>query len=171
MPLLVAGFFFIAFYLILKRIQRERPEGSSEPNTNADGNYSYNGTGRPETPNFKAVSFDCKDGTRVPASYYGNLHFLMQQLEILRVHLKTPININSGYRTPAYNARLNGSATNSQHLVGKAADITAIGYSPATIHRKIEELISKGQLHNGGLGLYGSFVHYDVRQAPARWNG
>jgi hypothetical protein len=171
MPLLLAGAFFVAFYLIIKRIQKERPEGTTEPTTNGDGNYSYTGVGRPETRNFKSDAFDCHDGSKVPVSFYGNLQFLMSQLEVLQARLKTSIHINSGYRTAAYNSRLNGSAKNSQHLVAKAADITAIGYSPSTLHRKIEELISKGELYNGGLGLYSGFVHYDVRATPARWNG
>lgn len=50
-----------------------------------------------------------------------------------------PIHISSGYRSPALNKKIGGSA-NSQHTLGLAADITATGKTPyqlaACIHAR-----------------------------------
>lgn len=43
-------------------------------------------------------------------------------LEPLRAHVKEPVEISSGYRCPALNAKVGGSST-SQHMRGEAADI------------------------------------------------
>lgn len=47
-------------------------------------------------------------------------------LEPLRVALGRSVKVNSGYRGPALNTRL-GGATNSQHMVGEAADVQCPG--------------------------------------------
>lgn len=44
-------------------------------------------------------------------------------LEPLRQHFGQPIRINSGYRCPALNAAIKGSAKNSLHMQGRAVDI------------------------------------------------
>ena len=44
-------------------------------------------------------------------------------LEPLREHFGQPIRINSGYRCPELNAAIKGSARNSLHMQGRAADI------------------------------------------------
>lgn len=49
-------------------------------------------------------------------------------LQPLRQHAQRPITISSGYRSPALNAAV-GGATNSQHMLGQAADI-AIPLTP-----------------------------------------
>lgn len=49
-------------------------------------------------------------------------------LEPLRLYLNTPLRINSGYRCKALNDILPGSAPNSNHLKGLAADITWNGF-------------------------------------------
>lgn len=43
-------------------------------------------------------------------------------LEPLRSHFNTPIVVSSGYRSPALNKAVGGSAT-SQHMTGEAADL------------------------------------------------
>jgi zinc D-Ala-D-Ala carboxypeptidase len=55
-----------------------------------------------------------------------------QVLERIRGHLKQPITVSSGYRGPAVNAAVGGSA-DSQHSLGEAADITVAGFSPAEL--------------------------------------
>lgn len=45
-------------------------------------------------------------------------------LDPLREAYGKPINVNSGYRSPALNKAIGGAAT-SQHMSGQAADITA----------------------------------------------
>ena len=54
-----------------------------------------------------------------------NLKLLVDKvLDPLRDAYGKPIRVNSGYRSPALNAAVNGSKT-SQHMKGQAADITA----------------------------------------------
>jgi uncharacterized protein YcbK (DUF882 family) len=121
------------------------------------------------TKNFTLAEFNCHDGTPVPAELIPNVQLLANNLQVLRDYLGEPIKVNSGYRTPAYNASLEGSAKNSQHLKGKASDIVVKSKSPRQLHTIIEKLIADGKMKQGGLGLYPGFVHYDVRGVKARW--
>ena len=121
------------------------------------------------TKNFDLKEFNCKDGSETPAGLIPNLQELANNLQILRDFLGTSLHINSGYRSHAYNKKI-GGAKFSQHLLGKAADIRSDKYTPAQIHAAILQLISEGKIHNGGLGIYNSFCHYDIRDTPARWD-
>jgi uncharacterized protein YcbK (DUF882 family) len=118
--------------------------------------------------NFALSEFACKDGTPVPSGLIQNVKTLALNLQVLRDSFKSAIRINSAYRHPAYNNSV-GGASNSQHLYAKAADITIRGVSPISIKTRIEELINKKKMKQGGVGLYSSFVHYDVRGTMARW--
>lgn len=121
------------------------------------------------TKNFHSKEFACKDGTLVPKRMRPAVLKLAENLQVLRDAIKAPITINSGFRHQLYNKRV-GGATNSHHRYARAADIVAKGWTPTQLYRKIEELIREGKMHNGGLGLYRDFVHYDVRDnGPARW--
>lgn len=122
------------------------------------------------TKNFRRQEFDCRDGTPVPDKLLPNLQKLADNLQIIRDHLGKPIHINSGYRSPAHNKKV-GGAPRSQHLKATAADITVRDMTPSQVYREIEKLIKSGKVHNGGLGLYRGFVHYDVRPSAARWKG
>lgn len=119
-------------------------------------------------PNFKIEELRCKDGTEVPERLLNNAHKLLDNLQVLRDEIGEAVFINSGYRTPTYNKKV-GGAKNSQHLRATAGDITARGKTPKQLHSIILRLIKEGKMHNGGLGLYPGFVHYDVRPEPARW--
>lgn len=121
------------------------------------------------TRNFHRKEFDCKDGTKVPEEFKNNLIKLAVNLQVLRDDLGSALFINSGYRTPKYNKRV-GGATLSQHLTASASDLSQNKETPLELYKRIEKLIKKGKMHNGGLGLYNTFVHYDIRQKPARWN-
>lgn len=65
------------------------------------------------------------DNTPAPA-VVGNLARLAGVLEQVRAAAARPISISSGYRSPALNKAVGGSAT-SAHVLGLAADITASG--------------------------------------------
>ena len=123
------------------------------------------------TNNFDLKEFACNDSakTDVPAKYVCNAQKVAKNLQVLRDYLKKPIYINSAYRTPAYNKAI-GGATSSQHLTASAADIRVQGMSSKQVYDSILTLISLGKMHNGGVGLYRTFVHYDVRNLPARWD-
>lgn len=45
-------------------------------------------------------------------------------LERLRAYLGAPISVHSGFRSPALNGAIPGSAAKSQHMLGQAADFT-----------------------------------------------
>lgn len=117
---------------------------------------------------FKLAEFACKDGTRVPERYYVNVQLLMNNLDVLREHLGVPIGVNSGYRTEAYNKKVGGKSA-SAHLTARAADIVVKGFSPVAVKAAILALIREGKMRDGGVGLYKTFVHYDVSGAGRRW--
>ena len=128
------------------------------------------------TKNFSLKEFDCKgnckeckDGCDMPSDVYMNIIKLVKQLQFLRDYTGRAITINSGYRSPEHNAKVGGSSKKSQHMLGKAADITIEGLKPTEVYRIIENLIDMGEMLQGGLGLYDTFVHYDIRKTKARW--
>ena len=122
------------------------------------------------TNNFSLKEFESKDGSKMPSDVYLNIVKLVGQLQFLRDYTGRAITVNSGYRSPEYNAKI-GGVKNSQHLLGKAADIRIEGLKPAEVYRLIDELIDMGLMLQGGLGLYEKrgFVHYDIRKTKARW--
>jgi len=122
------------------------------------------------TKNFSKEEFDCSDGSEMNIAIYHNMVKVANQLQILRNYIGKPITVNSAYRSQEYNASI-GGAKNSQHIMGRAADIVVKGMSPLAVHTTIELLIEKGDMLQGGLGLYDSFVHYDIRGTKARWDG
>lgn len=122
------------------------------------------------TKNFKLKEFNCKCGCDMPLEVYENIIKLANQLQFLRDYTGRPITINSAYRCPEHNAKVGGSKT-SQHLLGKAADITIQSLKSAEVFMIIEDLIDMGHMLQGGLGLYveKGFTHYDIRKTKARW--
>ena len=81
-------------------------------------------------------------------------------------HFGKTVTITSAYRTPTKNKACGGT-TYSQHLYGMAADIKVSGVSPKKVAAYAEKLLSK----SGGIGIYSTFTHIDVRSAKARWKG
>lgn len=93
--------------------------------------------------------------------------------------------IRSGFRTPAYNARVERAARDSRHQHGDAADVAidANGDGRLTaadgrlVARAVEQVEQAHPELSGGLGLYVSqryrtpYVHIDARGAKARWRG
>ena len=122
------------------------------------------------TKNFLLREFRCKDGTGVPDEYMDNVKELAENLQVLRDHLEKPIRIISAYRTPTYNRKIDG-ARRSQHLTASAADIKIKGMEPQEVKEVVEELVKKGLMKQGGIGLYRTFLHYDIRSKKVRWFG
>lgn len=121
------------------------------------------------TKNFKRQEFDCKCGCKMPIEVYENVIKLAGNLQSLRDYLGRPIKINSAYRCPKHNKKIGGVET-SQHILGKAADITIQSLKPIEVYAIIEDLIDFGVMLQGGLGLYDTFVHTDIRKTRARWD-
>ena len=120
------------------------------------------------TKNFSRSEFDSHDGSDMPQDVLLNIQKLANQLQVLRDAIGLPIRINSGYRSPAHN-KLIGGVSNSQHLLGKASDISVEGMIPKKVAEHIEKLICSGDMLQGGLGIYNTFCHYDIRKTKARW--
>jgi uncharacterized protein YcbK (DUF882 family) len=120
------------------------------------------------TKNFSVHEFNCKDGTPVPEELFPNVETLAQQLQVIRDCIGEPLQILSGYRSPAHNAKVGGKK-NSYHMKAMAADLTCKSLTPKKLHALIETLIANKKIKQGGLGLYPGFVHYDIRGVKARW--
>jgi uncharacterized protein YcbK (DUF882 family) len=118
--------------------------------------------------------FDMQTEKRVIEIYENSeslkysLQKLANQLQILRNELDVPVSINIAFR-PVFYELSKGRDGGSQHTLCKAADITAEGCKPKYVTAKIEELISSGDMLQGGLSAYSTFTHYDIRKTRARW--
>jgi len=112
--------------------------------------------------------FECKDGSDMPVSVYNNVLELAKNLQVIRDEVSKPIKLTNAYRSLEHN-RMIGSKDTSQHVKGNAADIKVKGVEPKDVYNIISNLIDKGAIKQGGLGLYNTFVHYDIRGYKARW--
>lgn len=118
--------------------------------------------------NFSAYEFACND----KSDKFLVSTELVEVLQQVRDHFGKPVQINSAYRSPAYNISIGGSS-HSQHCIGTAADICIKGIDPIRIALYVASL-PYFQKH-GGIGYYnraqvtGGFVHVDVRKTPSRW--
>jgi uncharacterized protein YcbK (DUF882 family) len=112
--------------------------------------------------NFKVKEFASKDGSDAVLVAPR----LVMVLQSLRSHFCAAVTINSGYRTPQYNAKV-GGVTDSQHCYGTAADIVVRGKTPAQVAAYARQLMPDW----GGVGKYASFTHIDVRETKADWTG
>lgn len=112
--------------------------------------------------NFRVREFACTDGTD-PIFISTDLVMVLQKI---RTHFGKAVTITSAYRTPTRNKAVGGT-TYSQHLYGNAADIKVNGISPTKVAEYAEKLLP----NKGGIGIYDTFTHIDVRNTKARWNG
>lgn len=103
--------------------------------------------------------------TQITLGVLANLQRLCSAMDSVREFYGRPIIVNSCFRTPEWNKQLDGSATNSQHLLGKAMDVKVQGITPQKVQ---QDFNSKWQ---GGLGSYKDFTHFDIRGTKARWKG
>lgn len=122
-----------------------------------DGNKSL-------SKNFKVREFACQDGSD-PIFIAPELVEVLQEI---RDYFGKPVNINSAFRTASHNSKPSvGGAAQSQHLYGTAADIYIAGVSPKDIAKFVETIMPQ----MGGIGIYDTFVHVDVRSVKSRWKG
>ena len=114
---------------------------------------------------FERREFACKCGKcgGYPAEPSWDLIAI---LEKIRDHFGSPVRVNSGVRCAAHNTAV-GGAKSSQHLYGTASDIRVDGVSPAEVASYAETLLQ----NTGGIGIYSTFTHIDVRSIKSRWNG
>jgi uncharacterized protein YcbK (DUF882 family) len=89
---------------------------------------------------------DLQDANRREArDYYDRLKLVAQMLEVIRAKFGA-VRVNSGFRGPAVNAAVGGSAT-SQHSKGEAADIVCPAVTVDVLHRWI---VVESSLNNRG---------------------
>jgi uncharacterized protein YcbK (DUF882 family) len=132
------------------------------------------------TKNFSLYEFYSSDGATFTLDIRDNVLRLAENLQVLRDYFRLSVSIESGYRSPEHNQWLidNGypAVPNSRHLLGIAADIKVPGKTPEQIKSAIEYLIYRGLMQQGGIGIYNTFVHYDIRtdslgkQKKSRWD-
>lgn len=113
------------------------------------------------TLNFSRSEFQCACGCG-----FDNISLaLVDDLQKIRSHFGATIKINSGCRCFKHNKEVGGSE-HSRHLMGIAADIVVMSYPTDIVHRYIDTVFTS----NNGLGMYSTFIHYDVRKDErARW--
>ena len=119
------------------------------------------------TKNFNLKEFQCKSGAEMPKDVLKNIKILAENMQVLRDHIDRPIKITSGYRSPEHNKKIGAKA--SKHVLGMACDFKIEGLTPATIIKDIEVLIMCEKMKEGGIGIYPTWVHYDIRGIKARW--
>ena len=110
--------------------------------------------------NFKVKEFACKDGSD-PIFISPDLVDILQKI---RTHFGKAVTITSAFRTAKHNTAVGGAAY-SQHLYGTAADIKVKGIKPKDVAAYAEKLLP----NTGGIGIYSTFVHVDVREKKSRW--
>jgi uncharacterized protein YcbK (DUF882 family) len=120
------------------------------------------------TKNFNLNEFNSKCGRPMPENIKKNIIELIHNLQVIRDEVKVPISITSGYRSPEHNAKVKG-AKDSQHVKGTAVDFKVQGLTPKQVAVIVERLIKEGKIKQGGIGVYPSWVHYDIRGVKARW--
>lgn len=108
---------------------------------------------------FTVKEFQCKDKSDIVLIDSR----LVEILQMIREHFKKPVIINSAYRTPSWNKRVNG-AKYSYHQVGMAADIQIKDISTKDIAKVASDLL----MDEGGVIRYTNFVHVDVRSKRYR---
>lgn len=142
--------------------------GVNLPNSNADvsGNaaipkikpgvkaYDLNKTGNIQlSKNLKLSHFRCKDGNPIVLIDPK----LIDLLEKVFIEVgSTKFNITSAFRTTTHNRRV-GGVPNSQHLYGKAVDITFRDVSPQRVDQAAKKCGAGYAYHKRG------FCHMDVR--------
>lgn len=107
---------------------------------------------------FSRWEFACKDGCGFDSVHND----LIDALEEVREVVGRPVTINSGCRCWEHNAAIGGSAQ-SQHTIGRAADIVVEGVSAEAVAWIAYTL---GIFR--GIKVYPTWTHLDVRDG-ARW--
>jgi len=120
------------------------------------------------TKNFSLSEFQCKCGCKMPAFVEENIKELANNLQVLRDEIGR-LDLTNAYRCKDHNADV-GGATNSQHLKGKAADIKSNALDPKEIASYVDDLMKNEKFKLGGIGIYNTFTHVDIRGTRARWS-
>lgn len=114
-------------------------------------------------PFWKSPSFTVRAGVDT-----SNIDEGVQSLinSLVKTGGMSSFDVTSGYRDPNRNARA-GGAKGSQHIEGKAVDISTKGWTDEQRSNFLKAAIDSGAK---GIGIYpnGSF-HFDTRETPTAW--
>lgn len=89
---------------------------------------------------------------------------LVEGLELLRLKIGAAVRVTSGCRCQPHNREVGGSPS-SQHLFGRAADVTSHFLTGDELYRFARTIPA---FH--GFGVAGGWIHLDIRPgSPARW--
>ena len=113
------------------------------------------------SPHFHRHEFECHCGCGFDVVDAA----LLAILEDVRVHFNKPVVITSGARCKKRN-KDQGGAKDSQHLLGKAADIIVKETAPSIITEYLEWKYP----FKHGIGTYRGVTHIDCRDEKARWD-
>lgn len=138
-----------------------KPEGE-KPMVEINAYSKKTDGGKKLSAHFKVSEFACNDGSDAILVAPR----LVLVLECIRCYFGAAVRITSGYRTPQWNEEQDGAAT-SQHCYGTAADIVVTGQTPAKVAAFARQLMPDW----GGVGIYSTFTHIDVRETRADWKG
>ncbi len=118
------------------------------------------------TKDFNRSEFACR-GTNCCGGSAPVHPVLVWGLQELRDKAGVPLTLSSGFRCVRHNERVGGERQ-SQHTLGLAADVLVPeGWSAERLAELAE---SVPVFHEGGIGIYPTWVHVDARTTgKARW--
>ena len=120
------------------------------------------------TKNFSIEEFQCRCGCNMPEFVKKNVIELAENLQIIRDEVGR-LDLTNSYRCKDHNSDVGGS-TSSQHLVGKAADVKSESIKPKEMAQIVNDLMKNEKIKTGGIGIYNTFTHIDIRGVRARWS-
>lgn len=157
---------YIPFYIVVKLKEKDIEPKGEKPMDFEIKAYSLKKEGEDFlTKNFQVEEFACNDGS--------DTIFIADKLpmicQYIRMRANNGLKVNSGYRTPTYNARPDvGGEEFSMHLYGAAADLRCpAGLTPKQMAGFAREIMPDW----GGVGIYSWGVHVDVSPTKRDWNG
>jgi uncharacterized protein YcbK (DUF882 family) len=115
------------------------------------------------------IKFNCRCGCDIPPELEENKNNYLDQLEIIEKELNQELDISSGYRCKKHNSTIPNSAKNSYHTKCMAGDLKTKGLKPIDLYKVIDRLMNEGKILKGGIGVYNTFIHYDIRGTKIRF--
>lgn len=169
---IISGMFFAPETIDMSRngVQLTKNFHSSEWFVRGERNYNQDWEFTPAVFRMQSYYTNKKTGDIV---YIHELMPTATYLQAVRDCLGHPISINSGVRDDAHNASLPNAADDSKHLpIAYKKGEGAVDFVPGGgTQAELAECIQVVKPHSGGLGLYNSWIHVDLRvDGPARWD-
>lgn len=117
------------------------------------------------TRNFSRSEFACQGdhccGHSAPVSIE-----LVYALQAMRDLLGRPLHLSSGFRCITHNREVDG-VEDSLHTLGLAADLIIPSGMTGRDLAHMAEMVTG--FRNGGIGVYRTWVHVDLRPVRSRW--